>query len=121
MQPCSQRECAAAAVREVRWVQPDDATQHPGMLIGAMLCEVHATKQEERLCQRNSCLRYAEVVIALEGEDYARDAPRRDELHACTGCWEAMKAAPSVVLNGIRMVHDGSGRMKALPANLGRG
>ena len=76
---------------------------------------------EEKLCERDGCLRYADVVIALDGAHIDTGASKSDEMQLCEACWAEMRAAPSFTLNGVRMVHDGAGRMKALPLNIGRG
>jgi hypothetical protein len=90
-------------------------------LLSVWLCDRHAAEIEDKLCERDGCVRYAELVIALTGHHHATGAPHSDELRLCEPCWELMQSAPSVTLNGIRMVHDGSGRMKALPPDVGRG
>jgi hypothetical protein len=90
-------------------------------VLGADLCEEHASEIEAKLCERDDCLRCAAVVIALDGHDHATGAPRHDELRVCDQCWEALQAAPSITLNGITMVHDGNLRMKVLPPSIGQG
>jgi hypothetical protein len=90
-------------------------------LIGAKLCEHHAGEIESKLCENEGCTRFAALVVGIDGHDYETGAPKQDELRACEPCWEALQSAPSVTLNGVRMVHDGNGRMKALPPNVGRG
>jgi hypothetical protein len=118
---CSRRDCTRPAVREVRWEQPWPTPHDEPQIIGVELCEAHATEQEAKRCERHGCPRLAAVVIGLDGQDYATGAARQEELQMCTQCWEAVQHAPSVTINGVRMVHDGSGRMKALPPEIGRG
>jgi hypothetical protein len=118
---CSRRDCSELAAREVRWEQPWPPPNGPVQLIGVDLCEQHASGIEAKLCERDGCTRFAELVIAIDGHSIETGEPRTRELRVCEPCWEAMQAAPSVTLNGVRMVHDGSGRMKALPSNIGRG
>jgi hypothetical protein len=66
-------------------------------------------------------VRFAELVIALDGHHHETDAPQQDELRVCERCWDELKDAPSLTLNGVTMVHDGSLHMRALPPNIGRG
>jgi hypothetical protein len=117
---CSRRDCSSRAVREVRWIQPKDAP-HAGRTVAVDFCEHHATAMTSKLCEKTGCLRYAEVVIEIDGENIDTRAPQRDQLKLCEPCWSTMKAAPSFSLNGVQMVHDGAGRMKAIPRNIGRG
>lgn len=120
MRPCSHHDCSVPAVREVRWEQPVPPTNIP-RLLAVQLCERHAAEIEERLCQRDGCPRYAELFIEVDGHNIETGTPQHDELRLCEPCWGEMQAAPSFTLNGVRMVHDGSGRLKALPPNIGRG
>jgi hypothetical protein len=115
---CARTGCPNLAVRQVRWERERGGEWE---IVAADLCEAHAVEQEGRLCQRDGCIRYAEVVIGLDGTDDATGLPRQDELRICRHCWDLMQTAPSVTINGITMVHDGSGRMQALPKDIGRG
>jgi hypothetical protein len=89
-------------------------------MFGVVLCEGHAAEIEANLCQRDGCLRYATLVVGLDGHDAETGASRHDELQLCAPCWAELQAAPAPTINGITMVNQG-GRLKALPPNIGKG
>ena len=65
------------------------------------------------------CERLAQAVVAI-GE---RQTGRRgtEEVWLCAACAERFQHAPSVTINGRRLINDGAGSLLPIPNRVGRG
>jgi hypothetical protein len=72
-------------------------------------------------CAEDSCKRRGPLVIEVNGRRIGAAAPQTGELRLCEEHWNAMQNAAVLTLNGVTMVGDGHGNLKALPKNIGHG
>jgi hypothetical protein len=80
-------------------------------------CKEHAS--DFRPCGAEGCERLAQAVIAIGRRRPGRRV--REEVWLCAGCAERFQRAPSVTINGRRLVNDSSGWLLPLPREVGRG
>jgi hypothetical protein len=72
-------------------------------------------------CVVDDCANVGMNVIAMRGHSIDTGEYRESEVRMCNECVEEFRASAAVTINGVRMIHDGHGHLKALPSNIGRG
>lgn len=84
------------------------------------VCEEHF-RELSRSCEWKGCGLWASNVVPMTGTSAATGEHVEDEFGMCDRHYEEFINGATVVIDGITMVHDGHGRFRRLPTNIGRG
>jgi hypothetical protein len=115
---CMQRGCDEPATETIA-VEGTDKVTGERVAKNVALCRFHY-EDATTPCAADDCDALGAFVIAITG--HALDGTQReDEVRFCEAHWEQFQRSAAMTVNGVRMIHDGNGRLKALRDNIGQG
>jgi hypothetical protein len=106
---CEHPRCGRAAT---------EAVQIADMTRAVHCCDAHAA--DFRICASATCDRLAQVVITF-GDRRRPGLHAREQLWLCAPCAEQFQRAPTVTINGRRLINDGAGWLLPIPSRVGQG
>jgi hypothetical protein len=84
------------------------------------VCEEHF-RELSRPCDWKGCGLWASNIVPMTGTSAATGRYVEDEFGMCDRHYAEFMSGQTVVIEGITMVHDGHGRFRRLPTDIGRG